>query len=183
MKQQKEALFHDGSSQFCKYNEKSDTYTFILRTTIGAVNQAFMAIDGYEMKMSHVDTKGRFDYYAINLALGTKMIKYHFRTIGQCQLYYNVFGASEHFSEEWEFEFTPGFKTPDWAKGAVMYQIMVDRFNNGDKSNDVMTNEYAYIGRGVSKVENWMEPPAVDGTRQFYGGDLQGRTWPPGQAV
>lgn len=78
------------------------------------------------------------------------------------------------FSEEWEFEFTPGFKTPDWAKGAVMYQIMVDRFNNGDKSNDVMTNEYAYIGRGVSKVENWMEPPAVDGTRQFYGGDLQG---------
>mgnify|MGYP000122765227 CR=1 FL=1 len=57
MKQQKEALFHDGSSQFCKYNEKSDTYTFILRTTIGAVNQAFMAIDGYEMKMSHVDTK------------------------------------------------------------------------------------------------------------------------------
>lgn len=174
MKQQKEALFHDGSSQFCKYNEKSDTYTFILRTTIGAVNQAFMAIDGYEMKMSHVDTKGKFDYYAINLALGTKMIKYHFRTVGQYRLYYNVFGASEHFSEEWEFEFTPGFKTPDWAKGAVMYQIMVDRFNNGDKSNDVMTNEYAYIGRGVSKVENWMEPPAVDGTRQFYGGDLQG---------
>lgn len=174
MKQQKEALFHDGSSQFCKYNEKSDTYTFILRTTIGAVNQAFMAIDGYEMRMSHMDTKGRFDYYAINLALGTKMIKYHFRTVGQCQLYYNVFGVSEHFSEEWEFEFTPGFKTPDWAKGAVMYQIMVDRFNNGDKSNDVMTNEYAYIGRGVSKVENWMEPPAVDGTRQFYGGDLQG---------
>ena len=73
MKQQKEALFHDGSSQFCKYNEKSDTYTFILRTTIGAVNQAFMAIDGYEMRMSHMDTKGRFDYYAINLALGTKM--------------------------------------------------------------------------------------------------------------
>ena len=111
MKQLKEALFHDGSSQFCKYNEKSDTYTFILRTTIGAVNQAFMAIDGYEMKMSHVDTKGRFDYYAINLALGTKMIKYHFRTVGQYRLYYNVFGASEHFSEEWEFEFTPGFKT------------------------------------------------------------------------
>ena len=174
MEQQKEALFHDGSSQFCKYNEKSDTYTFILRTTIGAVNQAFMAIDGYEMRMSHMDTKGRFDNYAINLALGTKMIKYHFRTVGQYRLYYNVFGASEHFSEEWEFEFTPGFKTPDWAKGAVMYQIMVDRFNNGDKSNDVMTNEYAYIGRGVSKVENWMEPPAVDGTRQFYGGDLQG---------
>ena len=51
MEQQKEALFHDGSRQFCKYNEKSDTYTFILRTTIGAVNQANMAIDGKEMRM------------------------------------------------------------------------------------------------------------------------------------
>ena len=82
---------------FCKYNEKSDTYTFILRTTIGAVNQAFMAIDGYEMKNVTRGYKGRFDYYAINLALGTKMIKYHFRTVGQYRLYYNVFGASEHF--------------------------------------------------------------------------------------
>ena len=32
----------------------------------------------------------------------------------------------------------PGFKTPDWAKGAVMYQIFVDRFYNGDKSNFAM---------------------------------------------
>jgi alpha-glucosidase len=50
MKQQKEALFHDGSSQFCKYNEKSDTYTFILRTTIGAVNQAFMEMEQTSQK-------------------------------------------------------------------------------------------------------------------------------------
>ena len=27
------------------------------------------------------------------------------------------------------------FHTPDWAKGAVWYQIMIDRFRNGDESN------------------------------------------------
>ena len=42
--------------------------------------------------------------------------------------------------------------TPDWAKGAVMYQIYTDRFCNGDPSNDVLTNEY-YIGEPVHRVE------------------------------
>lgn len=60
MKQQKEALFHDGSSQFCKYNEKSDTIHLFSDYNRG-VNQAFMAIDGYEMKMSHV-VQRQFDY-------------------------------------------------------------------------------------------------------------------------
>ena len=55
-----------------------------------------------------------------------------------------------------------------------MYQIMVDRFCNGDTTNDVVDNEYAYIGRGVEAVKDWSENPATDGTRQFYGGDLQG---------
>ena len=30
------------------------------------------------------------------------------------------------------------FATPDWAKGAVMYQIYADRFCNGDPTNDVL---------------------------------------------
>jgi len=30
----------------------------------------------------------------------------------------------------------PAFATPDWARDAIWYQIMVDRFRNGDPSND-----------------------------------------------
>ena len=100
-------------------------------------------------------------------------MRYHFKVADSRKiLFYDASGASEYCSNEWEFEFTPGFTTPDWAKGAVMYQIMVDRFCNGDKSNDVVNDEYIYIGRGVSHVDNWSEPSAVDGTRQFYGGDF-----------
>lgn len=36
------------------------------------------------------------------------------------------------------FVITPGFHVPEWAKGALMYQIFVDRFNNGDPTNDVL---------------------------------------------
>ena len=68
----------------------------------------------------------------------------------------------------------PGFKTPDWAKGAVLYQIFTDRFCNGDPDNDVVTGEYYYNGGLVAKVEDWYCPPAPDDTREHYGGDLQG---------
>ncbi|MBM4113244.1 MAG: DUF3459 domain-containing protein [Phycisphaerae bacterium] len=30
----------------------------------------------------------------------------------------------------------PGFTTPDWARDAIWYQVMVDRFRNGDPKND-----------------------------------------------
>ena len=69
---------------------------------------------------------------------------------------------------------TPGFSTPDWAKGAIFYQIYVDRFANGDPSNDVLDREYIYIGEPVTRVRDWNKYPAQMGVREFYGGDLQG---------
>ena len=55
-----------------------------------------------------------------------------------------------------------------------MYQIYIDRFCNGDPSNDILTNEYRYIGENVTHVEDWNKYPAQMGVREFYGGDLQG---------
>ena len=42
-----------------------------------------------------------------------------------------------------------------------MYQIYVDRFRNGDPTNDVETNEYIYIGSPVQRVEDWDELPGT----------------------
>ncbi len=55
-----------------------------------------------------------------------------------------------------------------------MYQIYVDRFCNGDPTNDVGIGEYHYIGDKSVQVEQWNKIPAVMGVREFYGGDLQG---------
>ncbi|MDE7367356.1 MAG: glycoside hydrolase family 13 protein, partial [Lachnospiraceae bacterium] len=62
----------------------------------------------------------------------------------------------------------------DWAKGAVFYQIFVDRFCNGDESNDVLDNEYVYIGEGTRRITDWEKYPDAMDVRSFYGGDLQG---------
>ena len=67
------------------------------------------------------------------------------------------------------FSIVPGFKTPDWAKGAVMYQIFVDRFYTGDPSNDVENREYIYIKEGTHKVEDWYRLPDAMDVRSFYG--------------
>ena len=55
-----------------------------------------------------------------------------------------------------------------------IYQIYTDRFYNGDKTNDVETNEYFYIGDYSRKVTDWNKYPDTMGVREFYGGDLQG---------
>jgi cyclomaltodextrinase / maltogenic alpha-amylase / neopullulanase len=53
------------------------------------------------------------------------------------------------------------FQTPDWAKGAVIYQIFPDRFANGDPAND------------PQGTVPWGSPPAW---LEYQGGDLQGIT-------
>ena len=67
-----------------------------------------------------------------------------------------------------------GFHTPQWAKGAVFYQIFVDRFRNGCRENDPLDQEYAYIGGHTVAVRDWEKYPDALDVRCFYGGDLQG---------
>ena len=103
------------------------------------------------------------------------MFVYYFRIKSESEeLCYHRCGVSEHPVEYYNFRIMPGFSTPAWAKGAVMYQIFVDRFCNGDPSNDVEDGEYVYIGEPVCKVKDWNEFPAAMDIRRFHGGDLQG---------
>ena len=116
-----------------------------------------------------------FDYYETFVQLGTEQVFYYFEIhCGQMTCYYNNVGLCNSVEEYYNFTMTPGFHTPDWAKGAVFYQIYVDRFYNGDRSNDVEDDEYFYIGEGTSKVTDWNKYPAAMGVREFYGGDIAG---------
>ena len=120
-------------------------------------------------------TQGEFDYYTFETCLGEEPFRYCFEVqSGTEKYYYGRCGISREILEYYNFVVVPGFSTPDWAKGAVMYQIFTDRFYNGDKSNDVETNEYYYIGDYSQRVTNWDKYPANMGVREFYGGDLQG---------
>ena len=64
-----------------------------------------------------------FDYYEIEIPVGNEPIRYFFEIqAGRVVCYYNKLGVTRELQEMYSFGIIPGFHTPDWAKGAVMYQ-------------------------------------------------------------
>lgn len=171
------ALFCDGTGNYVFPPEPlpGQQVTLQFRTGADDADSVCLLTGGREYEMEKRSTSGVFDYYAVSLELGEENLRYSFRVrSGEESWYYNQFGVTRERIEEYEFQIAPGFHTPDWAKGAVMYQIFVDRFCNGDLSNDVEDGEYVYIGEPVERVKDWDEYPAAMDVRRFYGGDLQG---------
>lgn len=96
--------------------------------------------------------------------------------------------------------YDPGFTTPAWTRGAVVYQVFPDRFANGDPGNDPSPDatpgptgaarfRQADVYGNPILVKGWDERPegscrAYEGVvcdeeplgRDFFGGDLAGLT-------
>lgn len=173
----KAALFCDGTEGYVYPPEpkESELVTFRFRTAKDDVDRVGLVTSADTYVMEKECTQGEFDYYTFETRLGEEPFRYCFEVqSGTEKYYYGRCGISREILEYYNFVVVPGFSTPDWAKGAVMYQIFTDRFYNGDKSNDVETNEYYYIGDYSQRVTNWNKYPANMGVREFYGGDLQG---------
>lgn len=171
------AIFSDTTAEYVTPAEPSayDLVTVRIRTAKNNVDLVFFVHQGQKYLMNKVSSTEEFDYYAHEIQLDNEKVCYHFELqTGRITGYYDVRGMVQDINEYYDFVIIPGFKTPDWAKGAVMYQIYVDRFCNGDPSNDVLTDEYCYIGEPVHRVEDWDRYPAQMDVREFYGGDLQG---------
>jgi glycosidase len=101
----------------------------------------------------------------------------------------------------WQIDvYEPDFTTPEWTRGAVVYQIFPDRFFNGDPSNDPSPDaeqgsegaarfRYGDVYRNPVLPKDWSDRPegfcrAYQGVpcdeeplgRDFFGGDLAGVT-------
>ncbi|PFO01373.1 amylopullulanase [Bacillus sp. AFS076308] len=84
--------------------------------------------------------------------------------------------------------YDPAYKTPDWMKEAVVYQIFPDRFYNGNKANDTAKDQIGARGsQPIEHPDTWSSLPdnpyeqgtgsyKGDGefTNDFFGGDLAG---------
>lgn len=122
-----------------------------------------------------------YEWYRVRLVCYLKEVRYHFLiqlTDGSLALY-DKSGAYQLTKDpteryEYAFRFSPGFHVPEWAKGAVEYQIFTDRFRNGDPTNDVTDREYYYTIGHAKKARDWDELPDDTDIRCFHGGDLQG---------
>lgn len=172
-----DAIFSDCTSNFISNPQPvtGETIEIKIRTAKdnADVVNFYTHDDVYPMKKTSSDNN--FDYYSINIQIKSEL-SYYFGIygLGGYHCYYNNQGAVRDVYTGYNFRILPDFKIPEWAQGAVMYQIYVDRFYNGDLTNDVVNNEYAYLSKGAKYIEKWDQGVATDDVCNFYGGDLQG---------
>jgi len=144
------------------------------------------------IKLSEKIERFGFDYYSgiISIKNISKELKYYFIFYdGGKEFYYgnNYNSEKKPLEEKNFFKSFIGvkFSTPDWAKGIVWYQIMLDRFRNGSKDNDpdcVIPWNWGWYKK--YDCEKWDENRFYDKRYGFYGwdgvwgrlygGDLQG---------
>lgn len=150
-------------------------FTITLRVGKDNIDSAYIYYGCCYVKMQKNHSTDFFDYYEGTFICDSEPMNYYFQIICDSRTYfYNKAGVVKDINSEYNFTILPDFSTPSWAKGAVMYQIYVDRFYNGDKSNDVVTNEYEYLGLKSKHIEDWDTPLENMDVCNFYGGDLQG---------
>ena len=178
------SIFSDETDLFRSPSEPDpgDTVRIRLRVKKDAAQRVLLYISEPEMAilMRKDSSDTYYDYYVAELVCLSNKVSYSF-IVEACGFGIAFEKTGAHILAEGEkpdpsiaFSFTPGFHAPSWAKGAVQYQIMVDRFRNGNPANDVQNNEYYYVIGHAQHAENWDDPVTDSDIRVFYGGDLQG---------
>ncbi|MEQ8172640.1 MAG: glycoside hydrolase family 13 protein [Candidatus Eremiobacterota bacterium] len=117
-----------------------------------------------------------YDYWTGKIPAGSERKTYRFELFdGNTKGYYTAIGKMEEPVYDRDFILIPGFKTPDWMKHAVVYQIFPDRFFDGNPENNVKKGEYIYLGAEAYTHKNWTDlPDNPTKCADFFGGDLQG---------
>ena len=151
----KNALFCDETEDYRTpaEPEAGDSVVIRFRTLANNVDNVYLISRKSEIKMEKVRTEGLFDFYETQISVGSTSYLYYFEIEkGRDICYYNKLGCTTNLRQKYAFRITPGFHTPEWAKGAVFYRIYVDRFYNADPSNDVLSGEYYYVGSQSERV-------------------------------
>jgi len=178
----KEAVFSDETQQFVTPYAPSvgELVMLKLRVAKDSIHGAYLHICGgasdaaNTCKMDKTTSDTLFDYYTTSITTPTKPIRYHYSIhFYEDTYYYNKAGLCTNLDTAYNFQLVPDIDTPDWARGAVMYQIFIDRFKNGDPTNDVVNHEYAYLKMAARAIP-WDNDITVPDVSNFYGGDLRG---------
>jgi alpha-glucosidase len=152
--------------------------TDITRADIQYLDTADGARHSLPMHWAASDPTGRFDYWQGTIPASASAKHYRFRIEdGTATVWLNAAGVRSSEPSSGDFFILPGFKTPEWMKNGVIYQIFPDRFYDGDVRNDVRTGQYIY-GGCATEHHAWGTSvfPKIPHCRGevFFGGDLAG---------
>jgi alpha-glucosidase len=179
-------LYSDGSELYRSPVEPAfgEAVTVKLRVKANSLDTVNLHTVDEVIPMLKGAEDGPFEWYFAEIPPADGITEYWFEAAqGNKRVFYSRRGIElKAPSSSYRFKIIPGFDVPDWMFGSVLYQIFVDRFYNGDPTNDVVDNEYLYDNWPAVKVDDWYQLPDAwrtyadgsDRTREFYGGDIQG---------
>jgi alpha-glucosidase len=179
-------IYSDGTDLYRNPQEPGfdEAVTIKIRTLRNNVDEVVLYYGTESSTMRKLQSEGDFDYFFGEIPPQDSPIGYYFEVSqGNKSVYYSRRGLElRPPTNSLQFKLIPGFTVPNWMRGAVLYQIFIDRFHNGDPTNDVLTNEYMYDNWPSVRIEDWDQYPdstvpyAEGGnrTREFYGGDIEG---------
>ncbi|HJS91094.1 MAG TPA: alpha amylase N-terminal ig-like domain-containing protein [Steroidobacteraceae bacterium] len=183
-------LFSDQGPMYDSNSEPTATtpVTVKLRTCKGDITSANVkyydsADDAYHwvsMVWVSNDPTGTFDYRQGTIPASGSEKYYRFQiNDGSATAWLNAAGITSSEPSSGDFFVIPGYKTPDWMKNGVAYQIFPDRFYDGDTANDVTSGQYTYGGCATEQhawgasVYSTADPTNCN-SEVFFGGDLAG---------
>ncbi len=161
-------FYHD--IKIIKEGKEGETVKFIARISMliyAWIDQVKIHINGdtsWEEELNYSNKDEKYAYFEKSIYLPNRAIyKYNFSFYSEWSKYY----TTENY------KLSVGFKVPDWAKGAVQYQIFIDRFN---RNQSVIIKPF-----GRRKIhEKWDELPILgpdengEWNTDSFGGNLKG---------
>ena len=135
-----------------------------------------------DIPFTRTGTKGAYDIFEATFSIPKTGLYFYFFRIYTPQGSFRLFKQGDDTNMEagdlWQVSCVPGdFHTPDWAKGAIIYQIFPDRFYKVGKPD--LTGKL----EPYTVHENWYEdvqwrptPEGVVLNNDFYGGNFKGIT-------
>ena len=143
----------------------------------------FLKEDGapaFSVPMQYAMKRGAYDIFRGSFCIDTPDLYFYYFHItkkdGAFKLYKRGSQTNMEEGDLWQVTCTPAeFVTPDWAKGAVIYQVFPDRFHKAGKCD--LTGKL----EPYEVHENWDEEvvwePNAEGivlNNDFYGGNFKG---------
>ena len=128
------------------------------------------------------DTKGVYDIFEGSFSIDTKGLYFYYFRIFSGDHSFRLFKQGDDTNMEagdlWQVSCIPeDFTTPDWAKGAVIYQVFPDRFYKSGNCDLTGKLEPFTVHRNWNEEVAWQ--PTPEGkilNNDFFGGNFKGIT-------
>ena len=136
----------------------------------------------FSFPMVLTEKRGAYEIYECKFSLPyTGLFFYHF-VIEKADASFRLFKYGDDTNMEsgsqWQLSCVPvDFTTPDWAKGAVIYQVFPDRFYKQGKTDLTGKLEPYTVHENWDEEVSWQ--PTAEGlvlNNDFYGGNFRGIT-------